>query len=175
MTTPLIYRDVFDRLEREGVRYVVVSGVAVVLHGHARPVADLDMVIDPAPEEAQRAMNALARAGFVPSIPLPLSMVTVLRMFDQSQREVDVFARYHVPFAELWADSEIVRVGEGVARVASLEHLLRAKRTVGRPHDLLDIEGLLALGADGRRRDDAAPAGDDSPAGEGDAGGQTWS
>lgn len=152
LTTAESYCDVLDGLEREGVRYVVTSGVAVVLHGHTRPIVDLDIVIDPAPAEASRALSALARTGFVPSIPLPLSMLSVLRMFDHSRREVDVFVRYAIPFDELWKDSERVRIWSGsLARVASLEHLLRIKRINGRPHDLLDIEGLLAL--EGRATD----------------------
>lgn len=143
---PEIYCDVFDRLERDGVRYAVISGAAVVLHGHVRPIFDLDIVIDPVPDEASRAMRALESNGFVPSLPLPLSMVSVLRMYDGSQREVDVFVRYCIPFDELWTGSQHLRVGGGsVARVISLEHLLRAKRINGRPHDLLDIEGLRAL------------------------------
>ena len=150
--TPETFSDVLDRLERDGIRYAVISGVAVVLHGHVRPIADLDVVIDPAPGEADRALRAFAGCGFVPSLPLPLSMLTVLRMFDHEQREVDVFARYHVPFDQLWADSRHVRVGDGVARVVSLEHLLRAKRINGRPHDLSDIAGLLALEARGQDR-----------------------
>ena len=145
LTTPESYGDVFDRLEGADVSYVVISGVAVVLHGHVRPIADLDIVIAPAPDEAQRALDALMLAGFVPSIPLPLSLLTVLRMFDHSQRELDLFVRYHIPFNELWAGSKQMRVGNSVARIASLEHLLRTKRITGRPHDLLDIEGLLAL------------------------------
>jgi len=72
----------------------------------------------------------------------------VLRMFDHSQREVDVFVRYHIPFAELWANSQLIGLGNGVARIAALEHILRAKRITGRPHDLQDIEGLLALEVD---------------------------
>ena len=148
LTTPEIYCDVFDWLEHNDVRYAVISGVAVVLHGHVRPIADLDIVVDPAPEEANRALRALTGKGFVPSIPLPLSMLSVLRMFDQSQREVDVFVRYHIPFNELWDSSVRVRVRDSIARVVSLEHLLRAKRITGRPHDLLDLEGLLALKAD---------------------------
>lgn len=140
------YRDVLDGLEREHARYIVVSGVAVVLRGHVRPIADLDLVIDAKPEEAGRVMHIMATLGFTPSVPLPLSMLTVLRMFDQSQREVDLFVRYHIPFDELWARSEIVDVGNGgVARIISLEHLLLVKRTHARPHDLLDIEGLLGL------------------------------
>jgi hypothetical protein len=60
----------------------VVGGVAVLMHGHVRPIADLDFVVDPAPEEMSRAMHALHAVGFMPSIPLPLSALTVMRMFD---------------------------------------------------------------------------------------------
>jgi hypothetical protein len=144
--TPAAYCDVFDALERNRVRYVVVSGVAVVLHGQVRPVFDLDIVIPATPDEQNRAMQTLMHAGFVSSIPIPLNFLTVLRMFDQSAREIDVFVKYHIPFNDLWASSEQIRVGDHVARVASLEHLLRAKRITGRPHDLEDVEALLALG-----------------------------
>jgi hypothetical protein len=147
--SPEAYSDVFDRLARDGVRYVVTSGVAVVLRGHLRPVADLDIVVDPASEEATLALGSLIGAGFVPSLPLPLNMVSVMRMFDQSRREVDLFVRYHIPFADLWGGAEDMRVGSSVARVISLEHLLRVKRVIGRPHDLLDVNALLALGAGG--------------------------
>jgi hypothetical protein len=142
--TPAVYADVFEVLERTAVRYVVVSGVAVALHGHQRPVYDLDIVVGSTPDEQSRAMQAMLLAGFVPSIPLPLNLVTVVRMFDQHEREVDVFAKYHIPFENLWADSMTIAVGQGIARVASLEHLLHAKRTTGRPHDLEDVAGLLA-------------------------------
>ena len=136
---------VCDRLEQAGVRYVVVSGTAVVLHGFLRPSADLDVVISRAPDDVARAMNTLMRAGFLPSLPLPMSAVTVMRMFDAVQREVDVFVRYAVPFDELWTGSTHVQVNDSVVRVMSLDHLLRVKRINARAHDLLDIAGLLAL------------------------------
>src|SRR4029453_10380298 len=110
--SPEKFSDVFERLESEAARYVVVSGVAVFLHGHLRPVHDLDIVTDPNPAEAQRTLRALTIAGFIPSIPLPLEMLTVLRLFDRSSREVDVFARYAIPFAELWSHAVIPNVGD---------------------------------------------------------------
>jgi hypothetical protein len=140
-----------DRLDKANVRYVAVSGTAVVLHGFRRPSADLDLVVSPAPDEVGRAMNALMQAGFVPSLPLPMSALTVMRLFDPSQREVDLFVRYAVPFEELWAGSRQVQVEDGVIRVMSLDHLLRVKRLYARPHDLLDVEGLLALGGGERQ------------------------
>ncbi|HEV7797654.1 MAG TPA: hypothetical protein VGO73_05840 [Pyrinomonadaceae bacterium] len=142
---PAAYSDVFELLDRHNIRGVVVSGVAVVLHGHLRPVFDLDIVVASTPDEQNRALQALMLAGFMPSIPVPLNLLTVLRMFDQREREIDVFMKYHIPFNELWADSAQIRVGDSMVRIASLEHLLRAKRMVGRPHDLLDVEGLLAI------------------------------
>ncbi len=144
-TTPAAFADVFELLERYQVPYVVVSGVAVALHGHPRPVYDLDVVVASTPAEQNRALQVLAIAGFVPTIPLPLNLLTVVRMFDQHEREIDVFAKYHISFNDLWADAVKIKVGNGTARVASLEHLLCAKRLTGRPHDLEDVAALLAI------------------------------
>lgn len=161
MSTPVIYSDVFDRLERDKVRYVVVSGVAVVLHGYVRPVADLDIVIDRSPEEARHAMMTLMASGFVPTIPLPLNALTVLRMFDGLNREVDVFVRYYIPFEELLSASEMVCVSDNMVRVASLKHVIQAKRITRRPHDLQDIERLLSVAKPGRRDQETDEAEDE--------------
>jgi hypothetical protein len=142
--TPKLFCDVFEWLERESVRYVVVGGVAVVLHGHERQVADLDIVVASESEELRRASVTLAKAGFVSSLPLPLNMLTVARLFDAHAREIDVFVRYRIPFAELWSDSWMAKVGEEKVRVMSLKHLLQVKRLDARPNDLEDLEALLA-------------------------------
>lgn len=145
MPAPESFCDVLEHLNRANARYVVVSGFAVVMHGHKREIVDLDVVMDPSPVETQRCMHALALAGFMPSIPLPLEMVSVLRMFDRLSREVDVFVRYQIPFQELWSSSESVRVGNQMVRIAALEHVVQVKRTLSRPHDLADIEALTRM------------------------------
>ncbi|HEX7295081.1 MAG TPA: hypothetical protein VF251_04955 [Pyrinomonadaceae bacterium] len=145
--SPEKFSDVFELLESEGARYVVVSGIAVFLHGHVRPIYDLDIVTDPNPAEAQRTLRALTVAGFISSIPLPLEMLTVLRLFDRASREVDLFTRYLIPFAEVWADAVIRNVGNHAIRIASIDHVLRVKRLHKRPHDLSDVEGLMQLTA----------------------------
>lgn len=146
----MIFDDVFERLECEGVRYVVVGGVALALHGLDRPAADLDIVVGCAAAETERATRALAAAGFVPTLPLPLGSVAFLKMNDRARREIDVFARFYIPFAELLAGSERARSGNALVRVASVADIIRAKRLAGRPNDLRDIEQLLAAGRGGR-------------------------
>lgn len=43
MRLPLDFRSVFAALERGGVRYVTVGGLATVLHGVDRLTADIDL------------------------------------------------------------------------------------------------------------------------------------
>jgi|SRR5215213_70509 len=135
MPAPEIFCDVIEVLNRENVRYVIVGSVAVVLHGADRDVADLDIVIDPSPAEAQRCMHALALAGFTPSIalPLPLHMLTVIRLFDRSAREIDVFVRNDNVFKELWLTSKVVQVGNQTTRIAGPEQIRQMKQIYNEP------------------------------------------
>lgn len=142
MATPEDFCDVFEELKRAGTQYVVVGGVAVVLHGYQRSVPDLDIAVSSNTHDANLAMQALMRRGFVPSLPLPLNMVTVLRMFDASGREVDLVVRTLVSFDELWPDSIEMPVGKTIARVASLSNVIRLKQMRSRDYDLEDIDRL---------------------------------
>lgn len=148
MASPEDFCDVFEELKRAGAPYVVVGGVAVVLHGYHRSVPDLDISVSSNPHDANLTMQALMMRGFVASIPLPLNMVTVLRMFDASGREVDLVVRALVSFDELWPDSIEMPVGNTVARVASLSNLIRSKQLRSRDYDLEDIERLGRIAID---------------------------
>ncbi|MFL6229206.1 MAG: nucleotidyltransferase domain-containing protein [Pyrinomonadaceae bacterium] len=153
----MIYEDVLARLAGDGVRYVVTGGVAVLLHGFERETRDLDIVVDASPAEAGRATRSLASAGFFATIPLPPHLLVVLTMTDAAGRSIDVFMRYPVPFEELWANSELVRVGDCLARVSSFADVVRAKQLQGLPHHLRDAEELLAQAA--RRARDKSDTG----------------
>jgi hypothetical protein len=63
---------VLAALEHAKVRYLVVGGVAVVLHGHLRVTADLDLVVDLDPANARAARTALAGLGYRARAPVPL-------------------------------------------------------------------------------------------------------
>jgi hypothetical protein len=47
-----LFEPVFLALNNAEVRYVVVGGLATVLHGYARLTADIDLVVDLAPRFA---------------------------------------------------------------------------------------------------------------------------
>jgi len=50
-------KEVFEALAAEGVRYLVVGGLAVNVHGLRRLTQDLDIVIQLVPQNVERAFN----------------------------------------------------------------------------------------------------------------------
>jgi hypothetical protein len=153
---------IFDALERARARYVVVGGLAVVLHGVPRLTADVDLAVDLAPEEARRAVGALVGMGFRARAPVDPFLfadaaaredwirdkgMRVFSMWDPAEplREVDLFVEHPVAFEGLWDRSQVMSLGTTSLRVASNPDLIALKRLAGRPQDVADIEALEAI------------------------------
>lgn len=141
-----MFDDVLAALADADVRFLVTGGVAVVFHGYPRAVPDLDLVVDlGTPNSAQAASTCLGRLGFVPSLPLPLHSVVVMRFFDGQGREVDLNVRYSIPFADLIARATTFSVAGRSVPVISLPDLLAVKTARGRDYDVEDVAKLRAL------------------------------
>lgn len=153
---------VFAALERAKVRYLVVGGVAVVLHGHLRVTADLDLVVDLDPANTKAALDALATLGYRARAPVPLEQfadasirqswiddkgLTVFSLWSPNSpgTEVDLFAREPFPFNEAYARAVMVELGGSIVPVVSIVDLIALKRSAGRSKDLEDAEALAAI------------------------------
>ncbi len=158
----LLLESLFEALNRADVRYVVVGGVATVLHGFARLTADVDLVVDLAPHEALKAIETLVGLGLRPRPPVdPVAFadavvreswirdkgMRVFSLWDPTQpmREVDLFVEHPVEFEGLFIRAEIVPLDTTTVRVASIPDLIALKRLASRPQDLADIEALEAI------------------------------
>ena len=47
---------VFQALNDRGARYVLVGGLAVVMHGHLRATGDVDLIVDLGPGEVEKTL-----------------------------------------------------------------------------------------------------------------------
>lgn len=156
------YEQLFRALNDAGIRYVVVGGLAVVLHGHARLTADADLVVDLEPEEARKAVEALTALGLTPVIPEPATGfadpetrkrwirekgMQVFSLFDPADPllRVGLFVDEPIPFDELFGRAEILPLATTRVRVASIPDLIRMKRLADRPRDREDVEQLERL------------------------------
>ena len=157
-----LFEPIFAALEAAQVRYVAVGGVAVVLRGHARLTADLDLAVDLEHEAALSAIETLTSIGFVPRLPVDVSGfadaevrrtwvedkgMTVFSLWDPDDptRAVDLSVVEPIAFGELWQRSDLVDLETTKARVASISDLISMKTISGRPLDLDDIEALTAI------------------------------
>lgn len=152
-------------LGKARVEYLVVGGVAVVMHGHLRTTRDLDLVVRLQPDNVRRAVDVLTGIGLRPRPPVPAqafadpvqrdSWITtknmvVFSMWDPSDPafEVDLFVREPFDFEAAYQRRFEVSVGATTATIVALEDLLALKREAGRTQDLADIEALVALQAE---------------------------
>jgi predicted nucleotidyltransferase len=152
-----------------GVRYVVVGGVAVVLHGYLRATADLDLVLAMDEQNLQNALRTFGGIGFQSRAPVPLAAFAEAserrRWIDEKNLqvfslwhskmpgfEVDLFVEPPLPFDDLYSQAVLVELGKTTVSVASIDDLIVMKRAAGRPRDVEDIEALLHLkDANGKR------------------------
>jgi len=56
-------QDVFRSFQQHDVRYVVIGGIALILHGVPRATFYLDILIEATPENVHRLLAALLDAG----------------------------------------------------------------------------------------------------------------
>jgi tRNA nucleotidyltransferase/poly(A) polymerase len=59
---PTDFLTVLSEFQERNIHYVLVGGLAVLLHGIDRLTADIDLVVDLAPEEASKAVET-SRSG----------------------------------------------------------------------------------------------------------------
>ena len=58
------FKDLLRSLNSRKVRYLLIGGYAVILHGHPRLTNDLDVVIATDAENIRRCLDALKDFGF---------------------------------------------------------------------------------------------------------------
>jgi hypothetical protein len=161
---PTDFLRVLKAFEDAGVRYVLVGGLAVLLHGVDRLTADIDLVVDLAPDQAARAIDTLLALGLQVNAPVDPrgfadpsvrrrwreeSGLVVLSFWDPQHRcpTVDLFADYPMDFETMYVNAALVPLSAVRVRVASIAHLVAIKRAAGRPRDLEDVARLTQLAA----------------------------
>lgn len=157
-----MFERVFVALDDAHIRFVVVGGVAVVLHGHPRLTLDLDLAIDLDSEFVAAAIDGLVALGLRPRLPVdPRDFADAatrqewisernMRVFSLRDPEdvipeVDLFAESPMPFDDLFARSVSMQLDNSRVHVASIDDLIAMKRDAGRAQDLADIEALQGI------------------------------
>ena len=142
------FLEILTELHDHGVDFVIVGGVAAVLHGGSRATFDLDIVPSLAPDSWRAAVDLLWALGTRPRIPEPLDRI---RDVDQVRRwrseknmlalnfhspdgaaEVDLLVAESDGFEALRRRAVEITVDERTFSVASIDDLIDMKQRSGR-------------------------------------------
>ncbi|MBK7904593.1 MAG: hypothetical protein IPJ97_17975 [Proteobacteria bacterium] len=150
---PTDFLSLFAVINAAQVPYVVVGGLAMLLHGIDRVTGNIDLVIDLAPGPSTDLVTTLINAGYRSFAPVDPALLAneaireqwrlergmeVFSLWDSTNRRptVDVLLACPIPFTKLLNDSVIVTLGAVQIRVASVAHLMDMKQQTARPRDL---------------------------------------
>ena len=68
----LDYIELFRELNRKRIRYIVVGGIAINLHGIPRMTYDVDLILDLEDKNLKNFLGLLKKWGFKPKVPVAL-------------------------------------------------------------------------------------------------------
>lgn len=147
---------VVGRLNRHGVRYVVIGGLAAVLHGSPSLTVDVDVCYASDPDNLRRLAAALQEAhgtlrGAPTDLPFVPDAITLSKgdaftlLTDDGPLDVMATPAGTSGFDDLAANAERMEAFGQEFLVAGIDDLIRMKRAAGRPKDRVELEILGAL------------------------------
>jgi predicted nucleotidyltransferase len=148
---------ILDELDRDGVEFLVIGGVAVGFHGYVRATKDVDIVPAPDPANLERLAHLLRRLDAVVEgadefdegeLPDPLDpealglggnwvLRTRLGRLDIMQWIGDEALWKKLAPAALDADIDGLHI-----KVVAYDDLVALKEMAGRPEDIADLQRL---------------------------------
>jgi hypothetical protein len=159
----VFYLELFRALEKEQVRYLVVGGVAVNLHGAERLTMDIDLMLGMDAENLGRFLEVARSLGLKPAVlPVTLeqfcdpatveSWVREKRMLAFQLRgpeldapSVDILVKPVVSFGEAYVRKVRLALEDITVSVAAVQDLVALKSATGRAIDESDIRALHRL------------------------------
>lgn len=141
------FRDFIAALNHNQVRYILVGGYSVILHGYSRTTGDMDLWVERTKDNYLKIKNAFEEFG------MPVFHMTEENFLHHPNWDVFTFGIPPVAidlmiglegfnFQEVFDRSIIYKDDELNIRVIHKNDLIAAKRKAGRSKDLDDLENL---------------------------------
>lgn len=148
---------IIRRLSEEKIKYAVVGGVAVIIHGVPRATFDLDIVIEFSPPNIKKFNKILKEFNLFPFVP-----INPLELSDKKKRNEWVRKKnakvinfrdpknfYNLDVALIYDYKKLKKIKieiEGVKfEVIEKDELIRLKSKAGRDIDVRDVKNLKEL------------------------------
>ena len=140
------FRDFIQALNNSDVDYVLVGGMAVILHGYVRSTGDMDIWINPTQSNYKKLVKAFHEFG-MPVFDMTEENFTGDEFdvwgFGVSPVKIEIMTAVKgLKFDETFNLAQYYDDNGLSVRFIHINHLIQAKKSAGRFKDLDDIEQL---------------------------------
>jgi hypothetical protein len=142
------FREFIELLNSNGVEYLVVGAFALAHHGYPRYTGDIDILVRPTPENADRMIQTLNHFGFsgLGLTSQDFSNPDNIVQLGVAPNRIDlVTAISGMTFEEAWASRSEGDLDGLIVPFIGREALIKNKKSTGRAKDLGDIDELQKL------------------------------
>ena len=157
----MFFEKIFKALNEKNVKYLVIGGAAVNLHGYVRVTHDLDLFIALDETNVKKFANTMRLLEFRPKIP-----VEIEELGDSKKREkwikeknmkvfslvdidtddiIDIMIMDYLQFDESYKEKKVVKIKDMEVPIASIKDIIKLKEVAGRAKDIIDLKVLLEI------------------------------
>lgn len=153
-------KDVFRCFQKHNVKYLVIGGIASVMHGVPRATFDLDILIEATVKNAKHLLDALLDSGLA-TASLTTHEELLAHEITIFKDKVRIDVQTSTPgasFEDAWKRREVMEYQGQEFFVVSKADLISSKRAAGRDVDLEDVR-LLEITEDEENTESASESG----------------
>ena len=143
-------KEFIELLNSRGVEYVIVGAHCLAFHGRPRYTGDLDVIVRPSSQNAEKITAILVEFGFAENGFKSSDFLEPDQMFQLGRvpNRIDLITGITgVATGEAFATKIPAELSGLSVFVLSKDLLIQNKRAVGRPQDLADLDVLGRLAA----------------------------
>lgn len=152
MDTVQDFEDLLELLDRHGVRYLIVGGLAFIYHAKPRYTKDMDLWLDADPANVSRVNAALVEFGS-PELLDPERPDEILQLGVAPNRVDLLRSLGESPFEAVWERRVVGHYGRAPAQWIDLDSLIVIKSGIDHPRHREDAR-ILKLVRDRKPPDD---------------------
>ena len=147
MKTEKDYEEFLELLNKHNVRYCVVGAFALAFHARPRYTKDMDILVEPTTDNAERLLIALDEFGFG-SLNLAVEDFSTQGNIIQLGYEpvrIDIISSIKgLEFSDIWESRVQGPYGKQTVNFIDRQNLIRSKKLSKRAQDKADLELLLS-------------------------------
>ncbi|MBI5700739.1 nucleotidyltransferase [Candidatus Saganbacteria bacterium] len=144
----VFYEKELKTLNKSKIKYLVVGGLAVNLHGLHRMTMDLDLMIDLSEENFAKFIEIMHHIGYETKVPKRewnKHSAIAFRTKEDEDKRIDIFLENPIDFDRAYKKRKVFSADKLRISCVGLDDLIAMKNKADRVRDWIDIGSLKRI------------------------------